>query len=59
MKTRFASRAILFQETLEFKHTIYLCYGKKTTLALQANVPSPQVWAIAQVVVNTLGFMVQ
>jgi hypothetical protein len=41
MKTRFASCVILFKKTLEFKHTIYLCYGRQTILALQARVPSP------------------
>jgi hypothetical protein len=40
MKTRFAFHVILFQETLEFKHTISLCYGKQTVLALQARTPS-------------------
>jgi hypothetical protein len=28
VKTRFAFQVILFQETLEFKHTIALCYGR-------------------------------
>jgi len=28
-------------------------------LALQGRVPSPQVWAIAQIVVDTFGLMVQ
>jgi len=59
VKIKFASCVILFQETLEFKHTISLCYGRQTTLALQACMPSPQVWATAQVVANTLGFVVQ
>jgi len=28
VKTRFASKVIMFEETLEFKATILLCYGK-------------------------------
>jgi hypothetical protein len=50
---------ILFQETLEFKHTISLCYGKQVALVLQACMPFLQVWAMAQVVVNILGHVVQ
>jgi hypothetical protein len=59
MKTRFAFQVILFQETLEFKHITALCYGRQQSLALQGHVQSPQVWAIAQIVGDTLGFMVQ
>jgi hypothetical protein len=49
----------LFQETLEFKHTIALFYGSQQSLAFQGHVPSPQVWAIPQIVVNTWGLVVQ
>ncbi len=59
MKTRFVSRIIWFQETLEFKHTIVLCHGRQQSLALQGHMPSPQVWAIVPIVVNTLGPMFQ
>jgi hypothetical protein len=59
IKTRFASKVIWFQKTLEFKYTIALCYGQQQSLAFQSHVLSPQVWAIAQVVVNTLGLVVQ
>ncbi len=44
---------------MEFKHTIALCYGQQLSLALQGHVPSPQVWDIAQVVVDTLVHVVQ
>jgi hypothetical protein len=50
LKTKFASCVNLFQETLEFKHAIFLYYGKHVALAFQAHVPSPQVWAVAQIV---------
>ncbi len=52
MKTKFASQVILFQKTLKFKHVIALCNGRQQALAL---VPSPQVWAIIRIVVDTLG----
>jgi hypothetical protein len=39
----------------EFKHVIGLCYGNQQSLALQGHVPSPQVWAITQIIANTLG----
>jgi hypothetical protein len=28
IKTRFSSKAIMFEETLEFKETIITCYGR-------------------------------
>jgi len=58
MKTRFASKVILFQETLEFKHVIALCHKRQQSLDCQGCVPSPQVWVIAQVV-DILGHVVQ
>ncbi len=44
---------------LEFKHTIAFCYESQHSLTLQGHVPSPQVWAIVQIIANTLGPMVQ
>jgi hypothetical protein len=35
IKTRFVSKVIMFEETIEFKATILLCYGKQKTLGLQ------------------------
>jgi hypothetical protein len=34
IKTRLVSKVIMFQETLEFKAIILLCYGKQKTLSL-------------------------
>jgi hypothetical protein len=34
MKTRFANKVILFQETLEYRDAINLCYGKHDILEL-------------------------
>jgi hypothetical protein len=49
VKTWIVSRIILFQETLEFKHT----------LPSIMEVNSPQVWVVAQIVVDTLGLLIQ
>jgi hypothetical protein len=35
VKTRFGSKIIMFEECLEFKKTILLCYGKHKTMILQ------------------------
>jgi hypothetical protein len=55
VKTCFVSKVILFHDTFEFKHVIGLCYGNQQSLALQGHVASPQVWAITQIITNTLG----
>jgi len=34
IKTRFASKVIMFEETLEFKQAIITCYKKQKTIAL-------------------------
>ncbi len=34
IKTRFVSKVIVFEETLEFKAAILLCCGKQKTLSL-------------------------
>jgi len=34
VKTKFASKVIMLEETLEFKQAILLCYGKQKTLTL-------------------------
>ncbi len=59
VKTHFASKVVLFQETIEFKHVIVFCYGSQQSLALQGHVLNPQVWVVTQVVVHTLAHMVQ
>ncbi len=57
--TYFASKFILFQEGLDFNHVVVVCYGKQQSLTLQGCVPSFQISTIVQVVVHTLGSMVQ
>jgi hypothetical protein len=34
MKTKFAKKVIMFEETLEFKKAITLCYGWQKTIVL-------------------------
>jgi hypothetical protein len=34
VKTKFASKVIMFEKTLEFKQDMLLCYGKQKTLTL-------------------------
>ncbi len=49
VKTWIVSQIILFQETLEFKDT----------LPSIIEVNSPQVWVVAQIVVDNLGLVIQ
>jgi len=58
IKTRFVSKVIMFEENLEFKVTIVLCYGKKKTLSLQERVLKAQVWAIVRTINMYLNPMV-
>ncbi len=59
LKIKFTSKIIIFQKTLQFKHVIAFYYGRQQSLALQGCVPSLQVWAIIQIIFNTLGPMVK
>jgi hypothetical protein len=43
---------------LEFNHIIVFCYENQHSLTFQGHVPSPQVWAITQIVANILSPMV-
>jgi len=52
MKTHFASKAILFQETLEYVNVINICYIYHTSSS-QARVLSVLTWAIAQTIIET------
>ncbi len=38
----------MFEEVLEFKQAILLCYGWQKTIVLQQKVPKVEVWAIAK-----------
>ncbi len=58
MKTKFASKVIMFQETLKFKNAIILCYNKQKSIVLQQKVLKAQVWTIAEVIASTLNHVV-
>ena len=58
VKTRFASKVVLFQETQEYADAISICY-RRQSLKLQARVPSGMTWAIARTVTQTLNPVVQ
>jgi len=47
VKNCFASKVVLFQETLEYYATINICYHQQT-YGLQTWVPSKSMWAIAK-----------
>ena len=53
VKTRLASKVIMFEEALQFWQIIFLCYSRQS-LSLQAQIPSPQTWVIAEAVAITL-----
>ncbi len=46
MKIRFANKVIMFEEVLESKETILLCYGQQKAIALWQRVPKVEVWVI-------------
>ena len=58
VKTRFASKVILFQETLEYADAINICYAAQS-LKLQARVPTGVTWAVARTVTETLNPVVK
>jgi hypothetical protein len=41
IKIIFASKFIMFEETLEFKQAIIICYGRQKTIILQQKLPKP------------------
>jgi hypothetical protein len=59
MKTRFVSKVILFQETLEYQNAINLCYERQETQELQGCVPNAHTWAICKVVFETMLLVVK
>lgn len=58
VKTRFASKVVLFQETLEYADAINICY-RRQSLKLQERVPSGLTWAVARTVTGTLNAIVK
>jgi hypothetical protein len=58
IKTRFASKVIMFEKTLEFKQTIITCYKRQKTIALQQKVVKAQTWVVTKVITSTLNHVV-
>ncbi len=58
MKTRFASKVIMFKEVLEFKEAILLCYGRQKSIILHQRVLKVEVWAIAKALTFVLNDVV-
>ena len=58
VKTRFASKVVLLQETQEYADAITICY-RRQSLKLQARVPSGMTWATSRTVTQTLNLVVQ
>jgi hypothetical protein len=54
VKTKFANKVILFQETLEYLNAIIFCFGKQETQELQGCVPNAHIWAICKIFVETM-----
>jgi hypothetical protein len=46
VKTKFASKVIMFKETLEFKQTIIIYCERQKIIALQQRVPKAQMWLL-------------
>jgi hypothetical protein len=44
----------LFQEALQFKATIILCYNQQTIVKVIGRVPPPLTWHISQIIVDVL-----
>ncbi len=54
VKTKFASRVILFQETIAYQDAIFICYGWHQMLHLQSRILDCQTWSIVQTITYTL-----
>ncbi len=54
VKTWFASKVILFKETLEYWNEISICYGWHQALHLSSRVPVGQTWVVVKTIMNIL-----
>jgi hypothetical protein len=48
----------MFEEVLNFKKTILLCYGQQKTIVLQQMVPKVEVWALIETFTSVLNHVV-
>jgi hypothetical protein len=58
IKIRFASKVIMFKETLKFNQTISIYYGKQKIIASQQKVLKAQLWAIIKAITSCLNHVV-
>jgi len=58
MKTKFASKVIMFNKLLKFKEAIFLCYGRQRTITLQQKVPKVEVWGITKAFTHVFNHVV-
>lgn len=58
VKIIFSSKIIMFEETLEFKQSIIICYGKQNIATLQPRVQKAQMWAIEKVTTSCSNLVV-
>jgi len=49
---------MLFQEAIQFRATIVLCYNQQITFKVIGHVPPPLNWHISQIIVNVLSLVV-
>ncbi len=59
IKTKFANKVIMFQESLEYQNVINLYYRRQETHELQACVPNVQTWAICKIICETMFHVVK
>jgi hypothetical protein len=58
VKTRFASKVIIFKECLQFKEAIDICYARQKVVALQQRMSKTQVWVIVEAITSCLNSIV-
>jgi hypothetical protein len=53
MFCQFASKIIMFQEVVQFKEVIILCYIKQNTIKINGKVPPFFTWHIFKIIVDS------
>jgi hypothetical protein len=51
-------KIIFFQEVLQFKNVIMLCYSKQSSVRMITKVPPPLTWCFCQIIINCLSLIV-
>ncbi len=55
---RFASKIVLFQEALQFRAIIFLCYSQQIAMKVTSCVPPLLTWHISQKIIDVLSSVV-